>query len=206
MIFTKRNEQPSMTEATKHIWKWNSISAQIILCPCLWVMEFWQSGLLLVVNELQHKMVSKQTRVANVAWWWGVLALWCVDETGKDRKPSSLSSSSWERNRRENETRGRGASGCRTGNKTYWVWVSSSAPSSSSSSSSPKCATWPLGEEVKTGGGDGEGREKERRIRTENRIGAYKEIEGQGKQAKVTTGEKRERREKGGRSEWGSNP
>lgn len=44
--------------------------------------------------------------------------------------------------------------------------------------------------------------EKKGRVRTENRIGAYKkEIEGQGKQAKVTTGEKRGRREKGGRSE-----
>lgn len=151
-------------------------------------------------------MVSKQTRVANVAWWWGVLALWCVDETGKDRKPSSLSSSSWERNRRENETRGRGLPAVGLGTKLTeceFHHLHHHHPHPHHPLSVPH---GPWERRWRQEGGDGEGREKERRIRTENRIGAYKEIEGQGKQAKVTTGEKRERREKGGRSEWGSNP
>lgn len=53
---------------------------------------------------------------------------------------------------------------------------------------------------MKTGGGGGEGREKEGRTRTENRIGAFKrEIEGQGKQAKVTTGGKKRGRKGKGR-------
>lgn len=108
-----------------------------------------------------------------------------------------------ERNRRENETRGRGLPAVGLGTKLTeceFHHLHHHHPHPHHPLSVPH---GPWERRWRQGGV-----EKKGRVRTENRIGAYKkEIEGQGKQAKVTTGEKkRGRREKGGRSEWGSNP
>lgn len=130
-------------------------------------------GLLLVVikvienkNSLENKQaVNTQTQVAYGAWWWGVLhkdawmKLWQRQEARLLVFFLTLLSLSSNKGRsvwRRKERQGWRDFCFKDWERTYWVWVSSSsAPSSSSSSSSPKCATWPLGEEVTIGGGMG---------------------------------------------------
>lgn len=119
-------------------------------------------------------------------WWWGGVLHRDVRMKRQQRQEAfhllSILSLSSLKQRLGGERRrpDREASSPKTGRDTYWEWVSSSsAPSSSSSSSSPKCATWPLGEEVKTGGVGRGGGDAGRRINGlrwgDNRTGKLKE-------------------------------
>lgn len=164
-------------------------------------MEFWQSGLLLVVDELKHKAGSTQTRW--LMWRDGGVCLLC-DAWMKPAKTGSLPPClpphphrilfpKCERDRRENETRGRELTAVGLGTKLTeceFHHLHHHHPHPHHPLSVPH---GPWERRWRQEKGVGEGREKEGRIRTENRIGAYKEeIEGQGKQTKVTTRERRE--------------